>query len=769
MSTKILKQFISISLILVLNFYSPFSRFVALSQEAPPPPPSAPTPPPEPSAAPTAPPAPVAPSLSDPTPTPTPVDEVQAQSTDSSSNTSGSSASHDPESDAPDIGNTGNGSGSDNNTSADTTSTSTTTQTNTADVTNNLSGESITGENSADANVGSTTLQTGDSSLVALVQTDTNQNSISQSPSSGGSTPISVGNAGNGTGSTNDTSLTTNTTNTDTQTNDATVANNTYLSSVSGDNSASDNVGDTAIISGDANLGATVITSSNTNLDGVELAEFNVNDNYTGDIILAFSDPSCGGTTVCGASLGSVGNTGNGSDSVNDASLDSTTTDTTTQTNTADLTNNLVFEANSGENLAEDNTGGDTSITTGDANIAANVFSLLNNNFVGTGTPVLLAVVNIFGDLVGDIIMPDVDSMTVANTGNGSGSENSTSVDQTTTNTTTQTNLANIDNNISVDANTGNNETDDNTYEFGQGSSVETGDVSIDANLVNIANQNVSGDTWWVVLVNNAGQWFGQILGADPNSNFAGSAGTEFVLDEEGNVVAIGNTGNGSDTTNNTSVSTTTTNTTTQSNTANLTNNISVNANTGKNSTTGNTGGTNSIATGDVNVLLNVYNFVNNNFVGGKFVFTVVNVFGSWVGNVVTPGSQKVTPPTAAVGGPEPSSSGENSSAENTTLAPASGVQLPPAQTTTGLLARRFKGVLGAVTGSDSSQSETNLTPRVFEDNTIQLLSANPDDINLGSRLDIRWLYAALTLSILIYLLRRPALLKRIGIFLGLL
>jgi hypothetical protein len=150
-----------------------------------------------------------------------------------------------------------------------------------------------------------------------------------------------------------------------------------------------------------------------------------------------------------------------------------------------------------------------------------------------------------------------------------------------------------------------------------------------------------------LVIVNQAGKWIGKIVGSPDGANMAGSAGTEFEVDPiTGEVTAVGantsNSGNGDNTTNTASNNTTNNSTTTQSNDAKIQNNLNLTANTGGNATNFNTGGNSNIKTGDVNVIANLVNFVNNNITGGgKLVVTVVNVFGSWIGDFVAPGQQK--------------------------------------------------------------------------------------------------------------------------------
>lgn len=791
-----MKKYLSLFLIFIITTYSLLGTSLSAAAPLPPAPPQAsqtpqtPPPPPPLPQAPEAPAAPVYPtptpiptSPPSPTPTPSPTPSETTIPQPEESNTSPQPIQP-PTYSGNDPSNIGNGADSTNSATATISDTSTIGQSNLAEVTNSLTATSNTGNNTAGGNVGNSIITTGDSSLLATIETDVNQNSILPSPTTGNTSPLLVSNQKNGSDSTNTASLTQTDSDLSQQGNIAAINNQINLKSESGNNDASKNVGDTAIITGNANLGTTIITAANTNLNGVGIAEFNVNDNHTGDIVLAFPQKNCS-VTICGAPVsGDITNTGNGSNSTNTSNLDTSSSSVTNQSNSADVDNNLVFTANSGTNSADKNTGGDTHIQTGDANIAANVISMLNNNIAGPSTPVLFGVVNIFGNLVGDIILPSVDSernTSVDNNGNGSGSANTSTYSSSSVDNLSQSNLANINNKVSIDANTGNNTTDKNTYEFGQGAVLETGDAAIDANIINIANNNVSGDTWWVVMVNNAGQWMGKIIGAQPEATYAGSSGTEFILDGSGNVIAVANTNNGADSVNSAGAVTSYTSNITQSNVANLNNNIKVSANTGNNSASKNTDGNSSITTGEANVVLNVFNFVNNNFTGGKFVFTVVNVFGSWVGDVVTPGQQKqstarTTPEQpSSIDGPStqtsPQPDGHAASTEtrsNTSTSTTTTTNQPPSLASVSQIKSvpQNQKPRRLVLGILSSLKITPLT-NVYEDNTIQVSKSSP--ISLGSRLDTRWLYLSLAASLLLFLIRRPGLLRKIGTFLGLL
>ena len=519
------------------------------------------------------------------------------------------------------------------------------------------------GGQGSDGQSGSATINTGDADNVGNISTTANTN-ISAGPSisePGGG--ITVANSGNGSESTNSGSVSTSTTNNNLQNNSANVGNNLYQNTVTGDNSASKNTGgDQLITTGDANTTGTILNSVNTNLDGVTVYEFNVADDHIGDYVLDLANATC----ISGCIPGdiTVKNYGNSADSDNTGIVDSTINNNTFQTNDAVIENNMNLTSDSGDNKADMNTGGDSTIVTGDANVSGSVVNMVNNNIVGS---VVYAVVNIFGNLVGDIVLPDgtvlsccVSNVTAANIGNGADSVNSADVDQSTNNTIYQFNNADIQNNLYLEAETGDNDVNKNT---GGSSSVTTGDANIVAQVLNVANTNIIGGTWWLVLVNEAGRWIGKIVGSPDGQNYAGSSGFEFVVDENGEITAV-NSENVAGSSNAANASQATNSTTQQSNNAAIVNNVNLSAKTGDNSASMN-GGNNSVTTGDANVIASIVNFVNNNIVGGgKLFVTVINVFGSWLGDFVGPGQTKEasTQNTGGIGGASAQESNSNSS-----------------------------------------------------------------------------------------------------------
>lgn len=502
--------------------------------------------------------------------------------------------------------------------------------------TSNTENSEVAGE-SADGNVGDSLINTGDATTSVSGETNINENIAGNS--GGGSGSVSVVNDDNGSGSDNDASVTIASNDGTTQDNSATVNNNMEGESDTGNNSASRNVGNSEIETGDANTSGTLVNSVNTNADGVVVAEFDIVDDHVGDIILD-AGSSC--TSGCLGDSAVIENTGNGSESDNNIDVNLESNDATFQENDATVENNMTLNADTGDNIASRNTGGDSTIATGDANVAASIVNMVNNNIAGG---VVYMVVNIFGDLIGDIILPDNfaadccgTDVTAANTGNGDGSTNNILVQGDDNDEISQFNTANIENNLIITAESGDNDTSRNTN---GSSSIETGDTNVLAQVLNIANLNLVGGDYWLVIVNEAGQWVGKILGAGGDGNYAGSEILEFIVGENG-AITVKNSGNGEGSTNTINIESQDNDTITQVNNANIVNNVNLSANTGGNSASRNTGGDSTITTGDASVVASIVNFVNNNIVGsGRLFVNVINVFGSWLGNFIAPGYQE--------------------------------------------------------------------------------------------------------------------------------
>ena len=243
---------------------------------------------------------------------------------------------------------------------------------------------------------------------------------------------------------------------------------------------------------------------------------------------------------------------GNGSESNNDVDVDINNATQVNQSNEANVSNNVNASANTGGNDAEDNTGGGVSIDTGDAEASATVVNAVNSNE---------AVVEDCGGCPGDL--------KVEISGNGSDSHNEVDVDVNDSHSKdpapnkwiSQTNSANVTNDVNVKANSGYNDAEDNT---GGDVEINTGSAIADAVVVNQLNANVA--------------WLG------------GSNGGALEL-----IIS----GNGSDSHNDLDVDLNDNVGVLQNNYANVSNEVDVDANTGKNDAEDNTGGTTSIDTGD--------------------------------------------------------------------------------------------------------------------------------------------------------------------------
>lgn len=601
-------------------------------------------------------------------------------------------------------------------------------------VVNQTSSEVEHGGTNANGNIGDTTINTGDANNTGSIINNTNTNTAGSGAGSGSGAGVNISNTDNGAGSENNGSATIVNNNDTNQNNSAVIINNMTQASITGDNSASENIGNSTITTGDANVSGTVITAANTNVDGVAISEFNIVDDHFGDFILDFGANCIAG---CGAGTTSLANIGNGADSNNNASSNTTTNNNTNQNNDGTVINNIDFVADSGNNETSKNTGGDSSITTGDANVAASLVTFLNNNIAGN---VVFGVVNIFGDLVGDIIMPENvfdqfacstcgGNTNVTNTGNAANSDNNGSVNNTTNNNVFQSNDANIANNLILEAETGENSASKNN----QGDvNITTGDTNLDASILNIANMNLLGGNMWLVLVNEAGNWVGKLFGAPEGSILAGSEGMEFAMDPNG-TINVTNANNSAGSTNNGEVNNTTNNNLNQTNTANVTNNVNLFANTGGNQADKNNGNVD-IVTGDAQAIANIVNFVNNNIAGGKLLVTFVNVFGSWNGDFMTPGSKKDTSPVVAQGGQENNNS-NNSSNNNTSSPTAVAAKGPNIIAAAGFLPKVF----GA-----GNNNESNVEVKVAGANTNDIVAGlTKDSSDKKATLNLAWLLLA--------------------------
>src|SRR3989344_8850664 len=167
----------------------------------------------------------------------------------------------------------------------------------------------------------------------------------------------------------------------------------------------------------------------------------------------SFATPAFAGTTI--------EISGNGSSSDNDANVTLQQQTTVVQENNADIDNNVDVSADTGNNDANDNTGGDVDIDTGDATVDVSVSNTVNSKTANvdccpTGeTEVLIS-------------------------GNGTDSKNNAELNMANETELFQSNNADIDNHVDADAKTGKNDAEDNT---GGSVSIDTGNATVKTDL----------------------------------------------------------------------------------------------------------------------------------------------------------------------------------------------------------------------------------------------------------------------------------------------
>jgi len=262
--------------------------------------------------------------------------------------------------------------------------------------------------------------------------------------------------------------------------------------------------------------------------------------------------------------------------------------------NYAYLTNDIFNSANTGGNSIN-TSGGSAQINTGDA--YSLVSSINKVNFVEINSVVHLVTINIFGNLNGNIILPDLTTATA----NCSTCGVSLNIN----------NDATVTNNVTSTANSGGNTLNAN------GGSISTGDATGEANVLNLVNTNVLGSTDALLFINVYGTWNGSFIGWGDFSPQAGGTSLAFATTIPSDATGGTDCGCVGDLSIN--------------NNAIVINNITSTANTGDNTING---GRSSIQTGQAFSLVSLFNLVNTNFINSFGFFGFINIFGNWTGNI---------------------------------------------------------------------------------------------------------------------------------------
>src|SRR3972149_2636467 len=196
--------------------------------------------------------------------------------------------------------------------------------------------------------------------------------------------------------------------------------------------------------------------------------------------------------------------------------------------------------------------------------------------------------------------------------GNGAGSDNWITTNQTSTTSVSQTNVANVTNNVTADAKTGGNDANFNT---GGDVTIDTGNATVNTTVSNVLNSNSA----------------------------------------EVDCCASGNTsvnisGNGAKSDNGVQLTQNSTTVVGQSNVANVTNNVDADAKTGGNDAGSNTGGDVTIKTGDAKAMTSVSTLANVNSAvvssnggGNPSAEFVISGNGAFSDNYITANLGKLT------------------------------------------------------------------------------------------------------------------------------
>jgi hypothetical protein len=255
---------------------------------------------------------------------------------------------------------------------------------------------------------------------------------------------------------------------------------------------------------------------------------------------------------------------GNGVDTDNDAVVELNHATVVQQTNEADISNNVDVSANTGDNAASRNTGGDVEISTGNSSANVAVSNAANSN---------VADVDGCCDYGADVLIE----------GNGDNSDNTADLKVSNTTVLTQWNEAKVKNDVDVDANTGFNRANRNT---GGDVSITTGNAKVGDGLSNpgVYVSNVLNSNSARIGGGGNGHLSLRILENGVDSD------NDIVLDLDHSIVLI------------------------QGNEADVENDVDVDANTGLNKADRNTGGEVSIDTGDAKANVLVDTMANFNF-----------------------------------------------------------------------------------------------------------------------------------------------------------
>lgn len=266
------------------------------------------------------------------------------------------------------------------------------------------------------------------------------------------------------------------------------------------------------------------------------------------------------------------------------------------------IDNTLRLDAVSGDATVEANTQAG-SATTGSADAMANIINIINSS-ISAGES-FLGVINIRGNLEGDILLPEnvLDTLLASNapraTIDTAQIENGQVLADFNNNTA-------INNNVTATATSGNALIDQNTITTGQATS---GNAATNITIFNLTGQEIIGSNALLVFVNVMGEWVGIITNAPEGATSAALGGgisqNNFAANTTANI----------------------------SNDAQINNDVEVNAESGDATVRRNTKAGNATS-GNAKAGVNILNIANSQLsFSDWFGVLFINVLGSWYGS----------------------------------------------------------------------------------------------------------------------------------------
>lgn len=356
----------------------------------------------------------------------------------------------------------GNGFGSTNDLTSTNSSSNTVVQQDTASISNNVTVNANTGGNNANMNTGGdTSILTGDATSQVLINNKANQNLLNLGGTSSNNAPTTLQELGNGASSTNFVSNSNTSANALFQNNNAAITNNVSNNLNTGRNNANQNTGwngsgNVSILTGDASSGVGIGNAANNNWVDLNSSL----GNSSGDVSSLIK--------------------GNGASSDNHITSTRSKTNSLVQGNTASIANNVRANLTTGQNGANQNTGGSEYIGTGNAGSLVRLNTLANLNAISTssfdpGTDTLSQILGNGALSTNTVSNASADVNSIFQGGNGAG------------------NLATITNGLTINPYTGNNNNNRNTSWDNGNSTVMTGGSLSQAQLQTTTNQNLIG------------------------------------------------------------------------------------------------------------------------------------------------------------------------------------------------------------------------------------------------------------------------------------